>query len=70
MGGNLSGTIPQINKSPPLNGDYNRDPNISALKRKGVVNHWATVYPQAFLAANGPPDLPDRLPAAGVRSRV
>ena len=22
----------------PLNGDYNRDPNIKALKRRGVIN--------------------------------
>ena len=43
---------------------------LRPLKRKGVINHWSTLYPQAFLAANGPPDLPDRLPGAAVRSRV
>ena len=27
-----------INEPPPLNGDYNKDPNINALKRKGFIN--------------------------------
>ena len=31
------------NKPPPLNRDYNRDPNIKALKRRGFVNHGSTL---------------------------
>ena len=26
-----------INKPPPINGDYNRDPNIQALKRRRLL---------------------------------
>ena len=32
-----------ITKPPPLNGDYNRDPNIKALKRRGFINHGSTL---------------------------
>ena len=32
-----------INKPPPLNRDYNRDPNIKALKRRGFINHGSTL---------------------------
>ena len=35
---------PVINKPPPLNRDYNRDPNIKALKRRGFINHGSTPY--------------------------
>ena len=30
---------PLINKPPPLDRDYHRDPNIKALKRRGFINH-------------------------------
>ena len=30
---------PLINKPPPLNRDDNRDPDIKALKRSGVIDH-------------------------------
>ena len=32
-----------INKPPPLNRDYDRDPNIKALKRRGLINHGSTL---------------------------
>ena len=32
-----------INKPPPLNRDYDRDPNIKALKRRGFLNHGSTL---------------------------
>ena len=32
-----------INKTPPLNRDYNRDPNMKALKRRGFINHGSTL---------------------------
>ena len=35
---------PLINKPPPINRDYNRDPNIKALKRGGVINHGSTLF--------------------------
>ena len=28
-----------MKKPPPLNRDYNRDPNSQALKRRGFINH-------------------------------
>ena len=28
-----------IKKNPPLDRDSNRDPNIKAMKRRGVINH-------------------------------
>ena len=34
---------PVINKPPPLNKDYHRDPNIKALERKGFINHGSTL---------------------------
>ena len=30
-------------QTPPLNRDYNRDPNIWALKRRGFMNHGSTL---------------------------
>ena len=33
-----------INKPPPLNRDYDRDPNVYALKRRGVLNHVSTLW--------------------------
>ena len=48
-----------IDKPPPLNRDYNRDPNIQALKRRGFINQGSTlalsmgnktVVPQLFTA--------------------
>ena len=30
---------PMIDNPPPLNRDYNRDPSIKALKRRGFINH-------------------------------
>ena len=35
-----------INKPPPLDRDYNRDPNTKALKRRGFMNHGSTVTPK------------------------
>ena len=32
-----------INKLPPLNRGYNRDPNITAPKRRGFINHGFTL---------------------------
>ena len=32
-----------INKPPPLKRDYNRDPYIKALKRRGFINHGSTL---------------------------
>ena len=32
-----------INEPPPLNREYNRDPNIKALKRRGFINHGSTL---------------------------
>ena len=32
-----------INELPPLNRDYDRDPNIKALRRKGFLNHGSTL---------------------------
>ena len=33
---------PLINKPPPLSRDYNRDPYIKALKRRGFIDHGST----------------------------
>ena len=33
-----------IYKSPPLHGDYIRDSNIKALKRRRFINHGSTLY--------------------------
>ena len=35
--------ITQTHEHPPLNRDYNRDPYIKALKRRGVINHGSTL---------------------------
>ena len=32
-----------MNKPPPLNRDYDRDPDIKALKRIGSINHGSTL---------------------------
>ena len=32
-----------INEPPSLNRDYNRDPNMKALKRRGVINQGSTL---------------------------
>ena len=34
---------PLINKPPPFNKGYNRDPNIKALKRREFINHGSTL---------------------------
>ena len=40
---------PLINKSTPLNRDYNRDHNIKSPKRSGSVNHGSTLcFSQTF----------------------
>ena len=31
--------------TPPLNRDYNRNPDIKALKRRGFINHGSTIHP-------------------------
>ena len=36
-----------MNKPPPHNRDYNKDPNIQALKRKGFINH-GSIYVMEF----------------------
>ena len=33
---------PLINKPPPLNRDYNRDPSIKTFKRRGLTNQGST----------------------------
>ena len=38
-----------INKPPPFNRDYNRDPNIKALKGRGFINHGSTLWQAAFM---------------------
>ena len=35
---------PLINKPPPLNRDYKREPNTRALKRRGFMNHGSTLF--------------------------
>ena len=37
-----------INKPPPLNRDYSRDPNIKALKKRGFINHESTLRAYSF----------------------
>ena len=37
---------PVINKPPSLNRDYNRDPNIRALQRRGFMNHGSPLAPK------------------------
>ena len=32
-----------INKPPPHNRDYNRDPHIKGLKRRGFIHHGSTL---------------------------
>ena len=32
-----------INEPPPLNRDYDRDPNIQALQRRGFIDHGSTL---------------------------
>ena len=32
-----------MNKPPALSRDYNRDPKIKALKRKGFINHGSVL---------------------------
>ena len=34
---------PLINKPPPLNRDYNRDPIITGLERRGFIHHGSTL---------------------------
>ena len=50
---------PMINKPPPLNRDYNRDPNIKALKRGGVIipglHYW---FEPGFVLRRCGPRLP------------
>ena len=36
-----------INKSPPLSRDYNRNPNIRALKRRWSINHGSALFRKA-----------------------
>ena len=45
--------IPMINKPPPLNRDYDKGPNIEALKRRGFINHGSTL-PKVWVRR--PPD--------------
>ena len=60
-----------INKPLPLNGDYSKDPNIKALKRRGFINHGSTLralcvanpWPQA-LKPNPEPETLHPLPEA------
>ena len=50
----------EIIKPPPLNRDYNRDPNLKALKSKGVIDHGFTLRVQGFrfrVRAHAVPDL-------------
>ena len=34
-----------ISKTPLLNRDYHRDPNMKALKRRGFIKHGSTLEP-------------------------
>ena len=34
-----------INHPPPVSGEYNRNPNIKALKGRGPIHHGSTVPP-------------------------
>ena len=38
-----------INKPPPLNRDYNRDPNMKALKRRGFIDRGSTLWVPIYL---------------------
>ena len=42
----MSKRKPVIKKDPPLDRDYNQDPNSQALKRKVFINHRSTLNPQ------------------------
>ena len=61
---------PLINKPPPPNRDYIRDPNIKALKRKGFINHGFTVPILSDLDRNleGVPNFPRRFGARRQRN--
>ena len=51
MEGQVVDCRPMINKPPPLNGDYDRDPNIKALKGRGFINHGSTLLIRTCMAA-------------------
>ena len=36
----------EFNTPPPLHRDYDRDPNIEALERRGFVNHGSPLIPR------------------------
>ena len=42
------GSRPMINKPPPLGRDFNRDPNIKALKRRELINRGSTLRGQEW----------------------
>ena len=46
LGINWGYTRPVISKPSPLNRDYNRDPNIKALKDRGFINHGSPLGPR------------------------
>ena len=58
---------PLITKPPPLNRDYNGDPNIKALKRKGFTNQGSTLPSKSVHATLKPqtPNEKDRRPRLG-----
>ena len=54
LAGGLGSTEPLINKPPLLDRDYNTDPNIKALKRRGFINHGSTLGLRYRVSGNGP----------------
>ena len=62
---------PLINKPPPSNRDYNRNPNIKALRKRGFINHGSTLLLPGSgdwgLIAHGFQDL--GWPVAGLSAR-
>ena len=49
--GNYYNGLYRVNKPPPLNRDYNRDPYIKALKRRELINRGSTLT-----TASSPPE--------------
>ena len=54
-----------MNKPPPQNREYNRDPNVKALKRRGCINHGSTLFPSF---PTNPPSKPKRSQGADPRT--
>ena len=48
---------PLVNKPPPLNRDYNRDPYIKAFKGRGFINHGSTLVVSRKASQTASPEL-------------